>query len=373
MGTLFKASDGKLYGTTYGSGANGKGTIFNFDVTTNTLTNLRNLEFPDAYNHVYSGFVETSLTITTGSIADSICAGTNISVPYTIVGTYGQSNIFTAQLSDANGSFSSPVDIGSLLAVGSSTITATIPANTIITATIGTTTDLDYYKITTTVTSDFVVTLTNLAGDYDLVVQSSTGTQIGISENGGTTNESITLAARAAGTYYFFVYGYAGANSSTVCYNLNVAVTATVGCLAPTSLTASNITSTTATVSWGAVASALTYNVEYKLNSSGTWIVASSSNATTTYNFTGLTAGLLYDYRIRSNCASGNSSYAQAQFTTSPICISAYEPNESLAAAVLVTTNTVSYTHLTLPTSDLGVDLGGRRIIKKKKEIGMQK
>ena len=27
----------------------------------------------------------------------------------------------------------------------------------------------------------------------------------------------------------------------------------------------------------------------------------------------------------------------------------------------------VSYTHLTLPTSDLGVDLGGRRIIKKKK------
>ena len=26
----------------------------------------------------------------------------------------------------------------------------------------------------------------------------------------------------------------------------------------------------------------------------------------------------------------------------------------------------VSYTHLTLPTSDLGVDLGGRRIIKKK-------
>ena len=30
-------------------------------------------------------------------------------------------------------------------------------------------------------------------------------------------------------------------------------------------------------------------------------------------------------------------------------------------------TRPVSYTHLTLPTSDLGVDLGGRRIIKKKK------
>ena len=74
MGCLFKASNGKLYGTTYGFGANGKGTIFNFDVTTNTFTNLRNLEFPDAYNHIYSGFVETALTITTGSIADPICA-----------------------------------------------------------------------------------------------------------------------------------------------------------------------------------------------------------------------------------------------------------------------------------------------------------
>ena len=30
-------------------------------------------------------------------------------------------------------------------------------------------------------------------------------------------------------------------------------------------------------------------------------------------------------------------------------------------------TMAVSYTHLTLPTSDLSVDLGGRRIIKKKK------
>lgn len=130
MGSLFKASDGKLFGATYGFGANGKGTIFNFDVSTNTLTNLRNLDFPDGYNHTYSSFVETAMSITIGTLVSSHCAGTTISVPYTIVGTYGASNIFTAQLSDANGNFSSPVTIGSLAAVGSSTITATIPANT---------------------------------------------------------------------------------------------------------------------------------------------------------------------------------------------------------------------------------------------------
>ncbi len=217
---------------------------------------------------------------------------------------------------------------------------ATIPSNTTITATIGTASDLDYYKITTSVTSDFIVNLTNLAGDYDLAMQNSVGTQIGLSENGGTTSESITLTSLAAGTYYFFVYGYGGANSPTVCYNLNVTVSATAGCGAPTGLASSAITSTAATVSWSGVASAVNYNVEYKLNSSGVWIVASSSNVPTTYNFTGLTAGLLYDYRIRSNCSSGNSAYTQAQFTTSPTCIGSNEPNESLAAAILVSVNT---------------------------------
>ncbi len=217
---------------------------------------------------------------------------------------------------------------------------ATIPANTVVYATIGSTSDLDYYTLTTSVTSDFVVTLSSLPDDYDLQMFNPAGTSIGLSENGGTTNETISLSSLAAGTYYFYVYGWAGANSNIDCYDLNVAVTATAGCIAPTGLASSSITGTTATISWGGVGSALTYNVEYKLNSSGTWIVASSSHATTTYNLTGLSAGLLYDYRIRSNCASGNSGYTQAQFTTSPPCITAYEPNETLATAVLVSENT---------------------------------
>ncbi|MFN8408693.1 MAG: hypothetical protein U0V45_05080 [Flavobacteriales bacterium] len=42
------------------------------------------------------------------------CAGVPVSVPYTVVGTYNAGNTFTAQLSDATGSFASPVSIGSL-------------------------------------------------------------------------------------------------------------------------------------------------------------------------------------------------------------------------------------------------------------------
>jgi len=68
-------------------------------------------------------------TITTGTISGSpFCQGATFSVPFTISGTYNSGNIFTAQLSDASGSFSSPVAIGSLTSTGAGTISATIPS-----------------------------------------------------------------------------------------------------------------------------------------------------------------------------------------------------------------------------------------------------
>jgi hypothetical protein len=65
-------------------------------------------------------------TITTSAISGSpFCAGATVLVPYTTTGT--MTGTFTAQLSDANGSFASPLSIGT----GSSPITATIPSNTV--------------------------------------------------------------------------------------------------------------------------------------------------------------------------------------------------------------------------------------------------
>ena len=52
-------------------------------------------------------------TITTGTLpATSFCAGDNLQVPFTTTGTYNVGNIFTVQLSDATGSFTTPVNIG---------------------------------------------------------------------------------------------------------------------------------------------------------------------------------------------------------------------------------------------------------------------
>jgi hypothetical protein len=69
--------------------------------------------------------------IQTGTITGSpLCAGAAVSVPYTKNGTFTAGNVFTAQLSNAAGSFASPVSIGSLASVNNGTISATIPSNT---------------------------------------------------------------------------------------------------------------------------------------------------------------------------------------------------------------------------------------------------
>lgn len=80
---------------------------------------------------VSQGEQQPELDILTVVLASgSICAGNNITVLYTAKGYYGPSNVFTAELSDATGSFAAPVSIGTLLSQGSGSIIATIPPGT---------------------------------------------------------------------------------------------------------------------------------------------------------------------------------------------------------------------------------------------------
>jgi hypothetical protein len=60
----------------------------------------------------------------------SICTGSSVSVPYKAIGSFNAGNVFTAQLSNASGSFSAPVNIGSITSATSGNISATIPVST---------------------------------------------------------------------------------------------------------------------------------------------------------------------------------------------------------------------------------------------------
>jgi hypothetical protein len=69
-------------------------------------------------------------TITTNSpLQTSFCAGGNIIVEYTTTGTFNLNCTFTAQLSDAWGDFTNPVDVGSM-PFNTGVIVGTIPSST---------------------------------------------------------------------------------------------------------------------------------------------------------------------------------------------------------------------------------------------------
>ncbi|MCB9165500.1 MAG: hypothetical protein H6592_13890 [Flavobacteriales bacterium] len=70
-------------------------------------------------------------SISTGSLTPlSYCQGATVEVPFTIVGSFNAGNTFTAELSNASGSFAAPVTIGSIAGSGAGTINATIPPGT---------------------------------------------------------------------------------------------------------------------------------------------------------------------------------------------------------------------------------------------------
>lgn len=67
-------------------------------------------------------------TIATNALAGTaFCQGAQLSVPYTATGTYAAGNVFSAELSNAAGSFASPTVIGSVSATASGTIACILP------------------------------------------------------------------------------------------------------------------------------------------------------------------------------------------------------------------------------------------------------
>lgn len=66
-------------------------------------------------------------TITVDELVESACVTSIVEVPFTTAFDFNLGNIFTAQLINENGDFSSPIDIGSVEAITSGVISAIIP------------------------------------------------------------------------------------------------------------------------------------------------------------------------------------------------------------------------------------------------------
>ena len=126
-------------------------------------------------------------------------------------------------------------------------------------------------------------------------------------------------------------------------YCVSIAEGAPQPCNAPTGLSASSVSSNSATLSWAAVSGAVSYNLEYKTAAASTYTVVNTTSTSRT--ITGLSASTVYNYRVQTVCASGTSAYtAVSSFTTAaapaPTCTDIYESNNSRTAAKVIALNT---------------------------------
>jgi uncharacterized repeat protein (TIGR03803 family) len=128
--TLMQASNGNLYGTAIYGGAYNLGFVFRYNPVTEffgTTFDFDGITSSSTGNNMQ--FIEVNFRIVTSTLSSAMCAGSNILVPYKVVGTYDPGNVFTAQLSDEFGSFASPITLGSLASISAGTINGFIPTN----------------------------------------------------------------------------------------------------------------------------------------------------------------------------------------------------------------------------------------------------
>ena len=183
------------------------------------------------FNYTNSTVTVATATITTSAISPTTyCAGDNVSVDFTTSGSL--SGTYTAQLSNADGSFASPVAIGT---GSTTTISATIPSGT---------SDGTGYRIRVVNTGNNI-TGTDNGSNITVNNPSTEAVLSGTTSicNGGSTNLSVAITGGTSpftviysdGISNFTVNSYtSGANisvspTSTTTYSL-VSVTSTGGC-----------------------------------------------------------------------------------------------------------------------------------------------
>jgi len=113
-----------------------------------------------------------------------------------------------------------------------------------------------------------------------------------------------------------------------------------IGCGTPGGLSASAITTSSATLNWGSVGGLISFNVQYKKTSLTTWTTITGITTTST-TINSLSNGTAYDFQVQAVCSSATGNYSSiANFSTVAVCNDNNEPNSTKAAAKLVSVNT---------------------------------
>ena len=141
------------------------------------------------------------------------------------------------------------------------------------------------------------VTLAHLNPNFNVVSSSWTWDSHSGSGIGTPTNGSVTWYG--VSNFGYFTLG-----------NLNR------GCITPSGLNATNLTTNSATLGWSGVSGSVSYDVDYKPSNTYYWTNAATAAASTSVNLSGLNSLVTYEWRVRARCSSSSSTYRVGQFTT---------------------------------------------------------
>lgn len=140
-------------------------------------------------------------------------------------------------------------------------------------------------------------------------------------ENGSVipvTDNPFTLTGLSPETsYYVYVRANCGDEDGKSAWSSYKNFTTLATCIKPTSLTASNVTSSTATITWTAGETGQNrWNLEYKKSTESTWQSAVVEN-NPTYSLDNLSPVTAYNVRVQADCGDGDlSQWAETTFTT---------------------------------------------------------
>ncbi|MCX6316855.1 MAG: T9SS type A sorting domain-containing protein [Bacteroidetes bacterium] len=170
----------------------------------------------------------------------------------------------------------------------------------------------------------------------------------------GTATTSVNIGGLTQGSLYDWRVRANCTGGSSAYAQAQFTTQAIVTCSAPTNTAATGVTSSAAALSWSPVSGAVSYDVDYKPNSSTIWVNAATGTTLTAVNISGLSASTLYDWRVRTNCSGGSSAYVQSQFTTLAAsgCGTAFEPNETQATAATITAGVTNSAAITTATDN---------------------
>lgn len=202
------------------------------------------------------------------------------------------------------------------------------------------TTTLPAIQVTASPNSGYTLNVTGFSADLRRSTTGPAYVRLAYSTDGGTTwtdqglNQSpnnascgstttatwiTTITVSSPASLIFRVYGFNAGGTTGTLQILNLIINGTVGtttgCGTPVALSASSITTTSATLSWGAVSGATSYNIRYRPSGTTTW--STTTSATTSVSVSGLASGTIYEYQVQAVCGSPTGSFgASSYFTT---------------------------------------------------------